>query len=114
MSDLWDLRAATRTLSPGDCPTITTDQATRPLIVDEAPVQIQQNPFPYGGLFVVLRSQLTSNEFSLLMPAHDEPTPRLISPSNPNGEAIHSINLDDNSAIVGTTASDLGIPLREL
>lgn len=106
---LWTI---TEQLSQGDTPTVVTEQVQRTLKVEETPIPVRQNPFPYDGLFAVLRDGVSGKEYSLLIPENETLAPRLVSPSNAHGESVHSILVDGSPAITGTTADDLGIPLR--
>jgi len=105
---LWTV---TDQLVQGDALTIATESGDRTLVVEEPATEIQQNPFPYDGLFVVLQDPTTDTEFSLLVPENETLSPRLVSPSDAHGNRVTSIETD-TPIITGTTASDLGIPLR--
>lgn len=105
---LWTI---TEQLSQGDAPTIVTEQAQRTLEVEETPIPVRQNPFPYDGLFAVLRDDTNGTEYSLLIPKNKTLAAHLVSPSDAHGEPVTSIVVDEPT-ITGTTASDLEIPLR--
>lgn len=105
---LW---AIAEQLARGDTPTIVTESHTRTLEVNEAATEVRQNPFPYSGLFVVLRDPATDTEYSLLVPENDTLSAQLVSPTDAHGEPVTSIQ-PDSSPITGTTANELGIPVR--
>jgi hypothetical protein len=106
---LWSI---TKQLTQGDTPSIITEQQHRTLTVEEAAVEIRQNPFPYDGLFVVLQDTFNNREYSLLIPENETLTPRLVSPNDSHGEKVVDIDLGDGPVLTGTTAEELGIPLR--
>jgi hypothetical protein len=105
---LWTI---TEQLTKGDTPTIVTESSKRPLEVEEDAVRVRQNPFPYDGLFVVLRDPIADKEFSLLIPENKILSARLVTPTDAHGEPVSNIQTD-TPAITGTTANDHGIPLQ--